>query len=59
MDWKKILATLINAGISFGAGFGTATLQGAGTKMAIASGLVTLGANQAGLFQQKPVGQKL
>lgn len=51
VDWPFIFQIALNLVLSFAGAYGTAILSGATGKMAIASGLVALSANGAGLAQ--------
>jgi hypothetical protein len=55
MNPNAITKVVVNLLISFAGGYGSAVLAGANSRTAIATGLVALAANGAGLVQQSPM----
>lgn len=54
MNWIGLMDTLLNIGISFGAGWGTSVASGGTNRQALAAGLVALGANQMAQHRKPP-----
>lgn len=54
MNWKAILKTLLNVGLTFVGGYGAAVATGQSPKVAIGAGIVAVVGNQSGLHQTAP-----
>lgn len=54
MNWKAILKTVMNIGITFAGGYGAAVATGMTPKVALGAGIVAVLGNQSGLHQTAP-----